>query len=64
MMWLTEDVECVGDYGVRTFVADVISKYGVQTPARACMRVCSSLFVSVSVLKVCSHCSSVLGQPW
>ena len=64
MMWLTEDVECVGDCGVRTFVADVTSKYGVQTPARACMRVCSSLLVSVYVLKVCSHCSSVLVHTW
>ena len=64
MMWLTEDVECVGDCGVRTFVADVTSSMEDKTAARACMRVCSSLFVSVSVLKVCSHCSSVLGQPW
>ena len=48
MMWLTEDVECVGDCGVRTFVADVISKYGGQKGC-SCLHACSFFFVCLSL---------------
>ena len=47
-MWLTEDVECVGDCGVRTFVADVTSKYGGQNSC-SCLHASLFFFVCLSL---------------